>query len=118
MRYVSKGIQELRNSVNRVPTNVLLATTLGAVLAAEMVGSVYSITDAPSEAIGSLLSGSVGSTVATSSAPTALSGSVWVADTNFDRTYPAWYGLLPSAISTGTAPKWSTVPFSTIPRST
>jgi hypothetical protein len=111
-RYMSKGIQGLRNSVNRVPENVLLGATVGAVLATQISGSFYVIADAPSEALGSLVTGTIGSSVASTAATAAT---IWVADTTMDRVYPASYARLPPASS---APEWRVVQFSLLSRST
>jgi hypothetical protein len=112
-RYIPEGIQGLRNSANRVSGSFLLAASIVGALAAETVVNVEGMAGAPSEALGSLVTGSVGSSLST--APAAI---VWVADATIDWVYPASYAQIRSASSTSVAPEWRTVPFSSIPRST
>jgi hypothetical protein len=92
--------------------NILFALTVGAVLATQGADTIDGIKDGLSEAIGSLVSGTIGSSV--SATTTAI---VWVANTVIDRVHHAWYGQLPSANSTWTAPDSYTVRFSLTPRS-
>jgi hypothetical protein len=113
MSYLRKDMQELLNSAHRVPENVLLAAAVGAVFAVQTSDVIGGIVDVPSQALGSLVAGSTGTTAGTSIAPI-----VAVPDTTIDRSYPASYGQLPLANSIGIALNWYTVRFGLTLRST